>query len=110
MSWQDDAMIEQEVADALNYMGEAEWRDMYGEDRLDKKIAEEKKKRSEYNAKYWAANRERISKKRKENYEKDPSKILERNKRWLENNREHWNAYQREYRRRQRSIDKADNV
>lgn len=30
MSWQDDAMIEQERADALEYMGEAEWRDMYG--------------------------------------------------------------------------------
>lgn len=29
MSWQDDAMIEQEIADALNYMGEAEWREMY---------------------------------------------------------------------------------
>lgn len=28
MSWQDDAMIEQELADALEYMGEAEWRDM----------------------------------------------------------------------------------
>lgn len=27
MSWQDDAMIEQEYADALEYMGEAEWRD-----------------------------------------------------------------------------------
>ena len=30
MSWQDDVMIEQEQADALEYMGEAEWRDMYG--------------------------------------------------------------------------------
>lgn len=29
MSWQDDAMIEQDIADALEYMGEAEWRDMY---------------------------------------------------------------------------------
>lgn len=29
MSWQDDAMIEQERADALEHMGEAEWRDMY---------------------------------------------------------------------------------
>ena len=29
MSWQDDAMIEQERADALEYMGEAEWREMY---------------------------------------------------------------------------------
>lgn len=28
MSWQDDAMIEQEQADALEYMGEAEWREM----------------------------------------------------------------------------------
>lgn len=31
MSWQDDAMIEQERADALFYMGEAEWRDMYND-------------------------------------------------------------------------------
>lgn len=29
MSWQDDAMAEQEAADALNYMGEAEWREIY---------------------------------------------------------------------------------
>lgn len=32
MSWQNDAMIEQERADALEYMGETEWRDMYGEE------------------------------------------------------------------------------
>lgn len=32
MSWQDDIMIEQERADALNYMGEAEWRDMLDND------------------------------------------------------------------------------
>lgn len=31
MSWQDDAMIEQERADALEYMGEAEWRDTFEE-------------------------------------------------------------------------------
>lgn len=38
MSWQDDAMIEQERADALEYMGEAEWRDMYEDDKeVDKK-------------------------------------------------------------------------
>lgn len=29
--WEDDAMIEQDCADALEYMGEAEWRDMYKE-------------------------------------------------------------------------------
>lgn len=32
MSWQDDAMAEQEIADALYEMGEAEWRDMYFDD------------------------------------------------------------------------------
>jgi hypothetical protein len=32
MSWQDDAMAEQEIADALFEMGEAEWRDMYFDD------------------------------------------------------------------------------
>lgn len=31
MSWQDDTMIEQEKADALYEMGEAEWRDLYGD-------------------------------------------------------------------------------
>ena len=32
MSWQDDVMAEQEAADALEYMGEAEWRDLYEEE------------------------------------------------------------------------------
>jgi len=27
MSWQDDAMVEQERADSLEYMGEAEWKE-----------------------------------------------------------------------------------
>ena len=35
MSWQGDLMAEQEAADALEYMGEAEWRDMYGEEKED---------------------------------------------------------------------------
>lgn len=42
MSWQDDIMIEQEKADALNYMGEAEWRDLYKEE-SGKKCLEKKK-------------------------------------------------------------------
>ena len=37
MSWQDDVMIEQERADALYYMGEAEWRDLYEDKEVDKK-------------------------------------------------------------------------
>ena len=32
MSWQDDVMIEQEIADALEYMGEAEWRGTFKEE------------------------------------------------------------------------------
>ena len=32
MSWQDDVMIEQEKADALFNMGEAEWREMMEEE------------------------------------------------------------------------------
>ena len=31
MSWQDDVMAEQEIADSLNYLGEAEWRDLFEE-------------------------------------------------------------------------------
>ena len=30
MSWQDDVMIEQEQQEARAYMGEAEWKEMYG--------------------------------------------------------------------------------
>ena len=32
MSWQDDVMAEQEAAEALNYMGEAEWKEIYKEE------------------------------------------------------------------------------
>lgn len=44
MSWQDDAMIEQERADALFGMGEAEWRDLYGDkgEDEDEDLTEEK--------------------------------------------------------------------
>lgn len=31
MSWQDDTMVEQEKADALFEMGEAEWREIHGD-------------------------------------------------------------------------------
>lgn len=34
MSWQDDVMAEQEEADALYYMGEGEWKDLYGKKSL----------------------------------------------------------------------------
>lgn len=31
MSWQDDIMTNQALVDALEYMGEAEWRDLYND-------------------------------------------------------------------------------
>ncbi len=40
MSWQGNLMAEQDAADALWGMGEAEWRDLYGE----KKVRSRKKK------------------------------------------------------------------
>lgn len=40
MSWQGNLMAEQDAADALWNMGEAEWRDLYGE----KKVPDRKKK------------------------------------------------------------------
>ena len=70
MSWQDDAMAEQEQADALFDMGEAEWRDTFEERRECNK---------KYWKGYWKEHREEISKKRKERYKKDKDKILERN-------------------------------
>lgn len=36
MSWQGNLMAEQDAADALWNMGEAEWRDLYGEKALHK--------------------------------------------------------------------------
>ena len=115
MSWQDDAMIEQEQADALFYMGEAEWRDMYTTyEKVERKVGRprkseehKKQKRREYSAKYWATHREQISEKRKKKYQENRDKILERNKRWLQGNKEKWNEYQREYRKRKKeSLDK----
>lgn len=106
MSWQDDAMAEQEAADALEYMGEAEWRDLYDLKRDEEKMKKEKLK--EYNANYWKEHKEEISEARKRKYKKDRDKILTRNKKWLKDNKDHWNAYQREYRRRKKEgLDKS---
>ena len=109
MSWQDDAMIEQEQADALFGMGEAEWRDTFQEAMMKAREDQEKTlrkcKRSEYNAKYWQEHKKAISKRRKEEYPKNRDKILARNKKWLKDNKDKWNAYQRE-RRAKLKLDK----
>ena len=58
------------------------------------------KTRKEYNAEYWERHKEEISKKRKEDYVKNRDVVIERNKQWLKDNRDKWNAYQRKYRAR----------
>lgn len=61
--------------------------------------------RAEYNAEYWKKNKKIISEKRKKKYREDKGKreeILKKHKQWVEENRERWNAYQREYRRRKK--------
>ena len=57
---------------------------------------------SEYNSRYYAEHKEEISERRKKVYKRDKKKITERNLKWRNNNREHWNAYMREYRRKKK--------
>lgn len=62
----------------------------------------------EYNAKYYAEHKKEISERRKEVYKKDKKKIIDRNKKWQKDNREYWNAYMREYRRRKKENAQRD--
>lgn len=64
------------------------------------------KDRSEYNAKYWAEHKEELCARRKEVYKRDRDKINKRNIQWKKDNKEKWNAYMREYRRRKK-LDKG---
>ena len=60
----------------------------------------------EYNAKYWAEHKEEISKRRKEFYKEHKEEIDARHQRWLDENRDHWNKYMRERRRKARLDEK----
>lgn len=59
----------------------------------------------EYNAKYYAEHKEKISEKRKKKYRADPKPYKEATYKWRENNREKWNAYMRERRKLDRKTD-----
>lgn len=119
MSYLGNLMAEQEADDYLMSLGDGERRELM-EDVWDKpekrkvgrprKSEEEKKqRRKEYNAKYWANNKAKISKTRKEKYRESPEKVIDRNKRWFSENRDRWNAYQREYRKRKKAeLDKSN--
>ena len=63
---------------------------------------------SEYNARYYAEHKKEISERRKKVYKRDKKKITERNLKWRDNNREHWNAYMREYRRKKKENVQRD--
>ena len=95
MSWQDDVMIEQEQADALWYMGEAEWRDMY-KDKEEEEILK-RSKRAEYNKRWREKHPEQMKKINRENAAN-----------WRAKNRDKYNAYHKDwYRSRSATIDKS---
>ena len=68
----------------------------------------DKEATKEYNAKYWAEHKKEISEKRKEAYQRDKDKIKVRNKKWVEKNREKWNAYLREYRKAKKEANEKE--
>lgn len=62
---------------------------------------EERKARQKARSRaYWVKHKEEISRKRKEKY--DPEKARKNHGKWLETNRDRWNAYMRERRRKKK--------
>lgn len=55
---------------------------------------------------YWAEHKKEIARKRKEKY--DPEVAKKNRAKWLEANRDRWNAYLREWRRKEK--EEVDNV
>lgn len=67
------------------------------------------KSKKQLNAEYWERNKEKISAKRKLKYHsEDKEQRVASSKKWLKENRDRWNAYQREYKRRRRAELKLD--
>ena len=67
------------------------------------------KSKKQLNAEYWERNKEKISAKRKLKYHsKDKEQRVASSKKWLKENRDRWNAYQREYKRKRRAELKLD--
>lgn len=64
----------------------------------------------EYNARYWKEHKEKISEKRKKRYEEDAEyreHITNKSKKWVEKNRDKWNAYMRERRKKVKAVDET---
>ena len=64
----------------------------------------------EYNAKYYQGHKQQIVERKKKHYKEHKEEILSRNKKWVENNREQWNEYMRERRKKLKNIDTKDNI
>lgn len=117
MSWQDDVMIEQDKADAIGYMGEAERRDLYDDvspdyeyEILKTNDPEGKKwegtindnlkkiKQAQYYKEWYKKNKNQVSARKKAKYNKEYFA------QWREKNREKYNEYHREYKRKKRNL------
>ena len=64
----------------------------------------------EYNAKYYQGHKQQIVERKKKHYKEHKEEILSRNRKWVENNRERWNEYMRERRKKLKNIDTKDNI
>lgn len=67
----------------------------------------------EYNAQYWNDHKKEISEKRKKRYKEDEEHrehVAKKSKEWVENNRDKWNAYMRERRKKAKAIDENNTI
>lgn len=58
------------------------------------------KSTKEYNARYYQKHKEEIKAKKRELYKANPGKVKNQVRAWRASNREHWNEYMRERRKR----------
>lgn len=64
--------------------------------------------KKEYNAKYYQEHKAEIAERKKRHYEEHREEILARNKKWQKDNKEYWNEYMRERRKKLKAIDEIN--
>lgn len=65
--------------------------------------------RREYFKKYYEEHKKELSEKKAEQYKRNPEKYKAAHARWMQENREKWNAYMRE-RRRKAKLDSEKDI
>lgn len=65
--------------------------------------------RQEYFKKYYEEHKKELSEKKAEYYKRNPEKYKASHARWMQENREKWNAYMRE-RRRKAKLDSEKDI